>query len=86
MVPDELDFYYGALLRLVAAPGSALYFSVRLSDVESEYIRGCWARPLQHYVESLAPLAFVKMHFMQVGAAGGKHAGIASATLEFRRS
>jgi hypothetical protein len=85
VVPDELDYYYRTLLRLVHVPGSALLLSVRIGDVEQEYIQGCWARPLEHFQRVLAPLAYVDSHFVQVGAAGGKHAGITSATLRFRR-
>jgi SAM-dependent methyltransferase len=85
VVPDELDFYYTALKRLVHLPGSSLLLSVRMADVEHEYIQGCWARPWEHFVKVLAPLSFAKAHFVQVGAAGGKHAGVTSTTLEFRR-
>lgn len=85
VVPEELDFYYSALLRLVHLPGARLLLSVRMADTDREYIQGCWARPLQHFKRALAPLAYVDSHYVQVGAAGGKHAGIGSATLEFRR-
>ncbi len=86
VVPDELDFYYATLLRLTRAPGSTLLLSVRMADTDHEYIQGCWARPLEHFIRVLAPLVYVKSHFVQVGAHGGKHAGIASATLQFRRT
>ena len=86
VVPDELGFYYDALCRLASAPGCSLLLGVRLADSVTEYMGGTWARPLQHFVEALAPLAYVKSHFVQVGAAGGKSEGITSATLEFRRA
>ncbi|HEY1836998.1 MAG TPA: hypothetical protein VGG36_05025 [Rhizomicrobium sp.] len=85
VVPDECEFYYTALKRLVNLPGSRLLLSVRMDETEHEYIQGCWARPLEHFKRALAPLSYVKSHFVQIGAAGGKHAGIASATLEFHR-
>lgn len=85
VLPNELDFYYTALKRLASVPGSVLLISVRLADIDSEYIQGCWARPLDAYVQALAPLKYVGLHFMQTGPAGDKHAGIGSATLEFRR-
>lgn len=85
VVPDELDFYYGTLKRLVHMPDSRLLLSVRIADTEHEYIQGCWARPLEHFQRVLAPLVYVASHYVQVGAAGGKHAGVTSATLEFRR-
>lgn len=85
VMPKELAFYFGALERLARAPGCVLFFSVRIADVESEYIQGCWARPLQAHTQPLASLAFVKTHFLQMGADGTKNAGITRATLEFRR-
>jgi SAM-dependent methyltransferase len=85
VVPDELDFYYAALRRLVDAPSARLLLSVRMASTDHEYVQGCWARPLQHFVDVLSPLAYIDAHYVQHGASGGKHAGVTSATLEFRR-
>ena len=83
--PDELDFYYAALRRLVAVPGSVLILGTRLADVEIRFADGSWARPLQHFVEALAPLTYLGAYPEQVGGIVGKRKDIKGATLAFRR-
>src|ERR1700749_745051 len=86
VVPDELKYYYRALLRLAHRPGSRLLLSVRLADDEREYIRGCWARPVTHFQERLSPLIYVTSHDLKAGFRKGCDSGVTRATLEFKRA
>jgi SAM-dependent methyltransferase len=84
---DELDYYFGNLVRLTRKPGAVLFFNAKLTDGEAEtqYSRKSYARPLETFVKGLAPLVFVEKHRDKPAKEDSKSAGFTSALLQFRR-